>query len=328
MNNSHQGEVVLTATGEIQHPISVDTVSVILKFFCCSIGIPLNMFIAFTIIQRRRLHRKSRNIFLLGITLSYLSFFIPPAIELIYWALYPVESVCHAYIIVVAVPQSLLLINMLLALTERYLAINHPLLHRRKMTTRLAGCLIITTSMVTIFLIKFVYIVRLGTIRCEVWLVHVKVHSLILIILFTSCLLLNIIIYRQTKILLRESRTLQTTQDERDLSSGSANVNNQSTAVPSMCIHADREKLVEMEMEASRTLVMGVASLCVMPCLALIFIASYFACRLVCGQLECSSLVKIVPLIKELSLSPAVYCPIIFLVRNKELREECACKTV
>jgi hypothetical protein len=238
--SSHQGEVVLNEDGELQHPISVDTVSVILKFFCCSIGIPLNLFIAVTIIQRRRLHRKSRNIFLLGITLSYLSFFIPPAIELIYWALYPVESVCHAYIIVVAVPQSLLLINMLLALTERYLAINHQLLHRRKMTTRLAGP--------------------------------------------------------------------------------------QSTAVPPMCIHADRDKLNEME--ASRTLVIGVASLCVMPCLALIFMASYFACRLVCGQLECSYFVRIMPLIKELSSSPAVYGPIIFIVRNKELREECACKTV
>jgi dopamine receptor D1 len=323
--SSHQGEVVFTEDGEIHHPINVDIVSATIKCLGCSIGIPLNLFIAFTIIKFRRIRRKSRNIFLLGIILSYLSFFIPTAIELIYWGLYPIESVCHAYIAVVAVPQGLLLANMLLALTERYLAINYPLLHRREMTNRLAGGLIMTISIVTIFLIKFVYIARLGTLRCEVWLVHVKVHASLLIILFTSCLVLNVIIYRQTKTLLRDSRTLQTPQGERDLSSASAIVNNQSTAVTPMCIHADRDKLNEMEMEASRTLVIGVASLCVMPCLALIFIASFFACRLVCGQLECSYFVRIMPIIKELSLSPAVYGPIIFIVRNKELRAAWAC---
>ena len=129
--------------------------------------------------------------------------------------------------------------------------------------------------------------------------------------------MLNVIIYRQTKTLLRESRTLQATRDERDPSNESANVNNDATVVTPMRIHADRDKLSEMEMEATRTLVIGVASLCVMPCLAIIFITSYFSCRLVCGQLECSHFVRIIAFIKESGLSPAVYGPIIFLVRNK-----------
>ncbi len=324
MNSSHKGEVVLDENGEIHNPINVDIGSVIIKFLCCSIGIPLNLFVAFTIIQRRRMNRQPRNFFLLGITLSYLSFFIPPTIELIYWALLPVESLCHAYIAVAVVPHGLLLTNMLLALTDRYLAINHPLLHRAKMTNRLAGCLIITCSTLTVFLMKFVYIVQLGSIRCEVWLVDIKVHAIILIILFSSCIVLNIIIYRQTKMLLRESRTLPPTQDERDPSNGSANANNHSTAVTPMRIHANREKLSEMEMEATRTLVIGVASLCVMSCLTLIFNASYFACRLVFGQSSCGNFLRIVPLVKELSLTPAIYGPIIFLVRNKELRAACA----
>ncbi|EFX73287.1 hypothetical protein DAPPUDRAFT_253452 [Daphnia pulex] len=318
---SHQGEVVLTATGEIQHPINVDTISVILKCLCCSIGIPLNSFIAVTITRLGRLGCRPRNFFLLGIILSHLSFFIPPAIELIYWALYPQESVCRAYVAAVVAPQGLLLTNMLLALTDRYLAINHPLLHRAKMTNRLAVYLILTCSTLTVFLMKFVYIVQLGTIRCEVWLAHVKMFVSVIISLFASCVVLNIIIYRQTKSLLRESRTLKVTRDEiREPSIANANANHQSTAVSPMRIHADRDKLSQMEMEATRTLVIAMASLCVMPCLALIFNASYFACRLISGPFACSSLVKIVPLVKELSLTPAIYGPIIFLARNKELR--------
>jgi hypothetical protein len=39
------------------------------------------------LIHHRRLHRKPRNIYLLGIIVSYLTFFVPPIIELIYWAL-------------------------------------------------------------------------------------------------------------------------------------------------------------------------------------------------------------------------------------------------
>ena len=320
MNISYQREVVLTENNETHNPITVDIASVILKFLCCFIGIPLNFIIAFTICHRHRLQRKPRNFFLLGITLSYLSFFIPPAIELIYWSMDPMEPVCHAYVAVVAVPQGLLLINMLLALTDRYFAINYPLLHQAKMTTRMAICLIIPISLLTIFLMKFVYIVRLGTLRCEVWLVHVKMMTTILIILFASCIVSNIIIYRQTKTLLRESRTLQATQNERDPSNRGSNVNNDASVVNSMCIHVDRERLCEIEMETTRTLMIGVVSLCVMPCLALIFIATFLGCRLIFGQVACSSFLIIVPFLKELCLTPAVYGPVIFLARNKELR--------
>jgi dopamine receptor D1 len=334
MNGSHQGEkAVLAENGEIlQHPINADIVSVILKFLSCSIGIPLNLFIAFTIIQRRRLHRKPRNFFLMAIILSYLSFFIPPAIELIYWGLYPVESVCHAYVAVVTVPQGLLLTNMLLALTDRYLAINHPLLHRKKMTTRLAGCLIITCSLLTLFLMKFVYIVQLGTLHCEVWLVHVKMILVISIILFTSCVLFNMTIYRQTKTLLRESRTLEVRQDERVRSSDNVSANILSRILSHVDDprrnHADKERLRKMEMEATQTLMIEVASLCVMPCLALTFIASYFGSCLMFGQCASSHFLIIVPLIKEMSLTPAIYGPVIFLVRNKELRAPWACHRI
>nr|CAH0103950.1 unnamed protein product [Daphnia galeata] len=225
------------------------------------------------------------------------------------------NPLCHAYVATIFVPQGLLLVNMLLALIDRYLAINHPLLHREKMTNRLACCLIVTCSILTVFLLKFVYIVGLSILRCELLLLHVRITLIIFIVLFVSCTAMNIVIYRQTKILLRESRTVETTRDEGTrVSNDSVTANNQhSTVVTPMSIHVGRKKLGQLEMEATQTLIMGVTSLCVMPCLSFVFMATFFACRLVFGQLECSNLNGIGYLIKEISLTPAVYGPIIFL---------------
>jgi dopamine receptor D1 len=331
MNNSSSiKEVVLTENGEVYNPIEIGIVSSIIKIVCCSIGIPLNISIAVTITRLRRLHRKPRNFFLLAIILSYLSFFIVPIIEVIYWGLDPDESLCHAYVATIFMPQGLLLINMLLALIDRYLAINHPLLHREKMTNRLAFCLIVTCSILTVFLLKFVYIVGLGTLRCELLLLHVRITLIIYMILFASCTAMNIVIYRQTKILLRESRTVETTREEgAGVSNDSATANNQhSTVVSPMSIHVGRKKLGQMEMEATQTLVISMTSLCFMPCLNFVFMATFFACRLVFDQLECSNLNGIGYFTKEMSLIPAIYGPIIFLVRNKELRAAWTCQII
>jgi hypothetical protein len=240
-------------------------------------------------------------------------------IELLYWRLFPVESLCHVFVAVVVVPQGLLLMNMLLALVDRYLAINYPLLHREKMTNGLACGVVIISSIAVVFLIKFVYIVRLGTIRCEIWLFHVKTMVSVVMILFPSCIALNIIIYRQTKIILRP-RTLELTPDERVLSSDSVTATHHATVETPMSIHVGRKKLGQMEMEATRTLIIGVASLCVLPCLALVFLATFFTCRLIFGHFACSDFYGIGTYIRDISLTPALYGPIIFLVRNKELR--------
>ena len=141
---------------------------------------------------------------------------------------------------------------------------------------------------------------------------------------------MNIVIYRQTKILLRESRTVETTRDEGTrVSNDSVTANNQhSTVVTPMSIHVGRKKLGQLEMEATQTLIMGVTSLCVMPCLNVVFIATFFACRFVFDPLECSNLNGMGYLIKEISLTPAVYGPVIFLVRNKELRAALTCQII
>nr|CAH0104740.1 unnamed protein product [Daphnia galeata] len=325
MNNSnsshHQDDVVLTQSGEVYNPIDLDdNFLIITKFVCCSIGIPLNLSIAFTIVHRRRLHRKPRNIFLLGIIFSYLMFFVPSVIKLIYWAVYPIESVCRGYVAVVGVPQGLLLLNMLLALVDRYMAINHPLLHREKMTVRSAAVLIAIGSLVVVFLLKFIFIVHIiAPLRCE------------------------------TKDLLAESRrlTLATNNAMREndedaewielgsignesrmnhrASSGSGSMTDHSTHIKSMSIHVDKRKLSQIELEATRTLITGVTSLMVTALPPTVFVSIFLGCQLFFGA-ECSNLNWLSPYMIELGLIHAVYNPLIFIVRNKELRTALTCQ--
>nr|CAH0103954.1 unnamed protein product [Daphnia galeata] len=319
-NSSFQREIVLTENGEIYNPMNIGVASVIEKIGCCSIGIPLNISVAVAITRLRRMHRKPRNFFLLGIILSYLSFFIVPIIELIYWGIYPDESLCRAYVAVIGLPQGLLLINMLSALIDRYLALNYPLLHRGKMTVRFASIVMILSSIFTVFFLKFVYIVSLDILRCEILILHVQMTFILFTILFVSCTAMNIIIYRQTKILLRESRIVEATPDVSVVA-----INQSSTVVTPISIHVGRKKLGQLEMEATWTLIMGVTSLCVMPCLNIIFIATFFSCPHVFGESVCCNLNGMWPYVKEITMIPAIYGPIIFLVRNKELRSAWAC---
>jgi hypothetical protein len=131
---------------------------------------------------------------------------------------------------------------------------------------------------------------------------------------------MNIVIYRQTKILLRESRTVEATPDN------SVVANTQiSTVVTSMAVHVGRNKLGQLEMEATWTLIMGVTSLCVMPCLNVLLIASFLSCRLIYGQSACDNFNEMWPFVKDICLIPAIYGPIIFLVRNKDLRAAWTC---
>ena len=135
MNNKSSGnfdeDIVLNPNGETYNPISLNPF-VTLKLICCLVGIPLNVTTAVTILRHRRLRCKPRNIFLLGITLSFLTFFIPAMIELVYRILLPIDPLCRAYVAFVGLPHGLLLFNMSLALTDRFVAINYPLLHREK----------------------------------------------------------------------------------------------------------------------------------------------------------------------------------------------------
>jgi hypothetical protein len=239
----------------------------------------------------------------------------------------------------VGVPHGLLSLNMLLALADRYLAINHPLLHREKMTVRFASVAIILSSISTVFFLKFVYIVGLAPLRCEVWLVQAKIILMILTFLFLSCATLHLVVYRQTKILL--GTIFPSTNDAAGQRNGNQiecielavigneSVNERVSTIitnddcssirTSMSIHVNKRKLSQIDLETTRTLISGMTSLLITTLPPVIFLSSFLACRLI-SQSECSHFNWLAPYMIELGLINVVCSPLIILIRNKDLR--------
>ena len=354
--SSNQEDILLTQNGEPQKPININAFLFMTKFLSCFFGIPPNMFIAIVVIRLRRLHSKPRNIFLLGIIFSNLFTFVPAFMEMIYWVL-PLEIVCQAYVAVVGLPNMILLWNMLLALVDRYVAIQYPIWHREKVTVRRVIYFLLFSSAFLIFLLKFVYIFGFAPLRCEIWFVHATIAGWTLIILFISCVIINFIVYRQTKTLLQKTRTsnpskkesTQTLSNQNKKFSGEADhqenvaeereidgielcelnatINESPNCKPvvivsnlssTMAIHVGSETRIRMELEAARTFIVGVASLFAMAFAIIIWFMIMHLCRLL-TKFECVNLNWLVPYFKELPLFHSVYNPIIWLIRNDEL---------
>jgi hypothetical protein len=131
-----------------------------------------------------------------------------------------------------------------------------------------------------------------------VWLVHAKNILIILAVMFASSVTLNVIVYRQTKNYLSESQCYApSTNDDFQIQNVNiifdvdgnvidslelVAVGNDNNGVPGdysipmtpMSIHVNREKLGQMEMEATRTLIIGVTSLAVTALPPTIFVST------------------------------------------------------
>lgn len=319
MNISYHDDIIYTATGEIFNPLILSFAVIINKLVLVSIGIPFNLLTVIPLINHPRLNKKPRNVFQSGIAISYLSFFLIPIIELVYHLL-PAEFICQIFIATMFVPQACLLINCLLALIDRSIAMAYPLKHREKMTCSLARYIVFICSIMIIAVVKFVYISDTENLHCELWLNHIRMSLIILIVLLVLCLLLNFYVYKQTMIHLTEARNIRL-----GVSTG-GDISDHSTASESLSVHISRRKFNEMELEANLTLVISVSSLCIMPFIGICFVISFLTCQFFYGESECSGFTVAGPYIRDISLSPAIYGPIIFLARNKEFRHVYQCQ--
>jgi dopamine receptor D1 len=75
--------------------------------------------------------------------------------------------------------------------------------------------------------------------------------------------------------------------------------NSSSTHARPLAIHVDREILTRIEMEATRTLIVGVTSLFITACPYFIFVCLFYLCRIV-NQSDCSHFNWLAPYMKEL----------------------------
>ena len=325
MNGTNRSEnILLTEDGKVQNPIDSNIFLLVTKCISSVIGIPLNLLVAIIIIRLRRLYSKPRHIFLLGIILSDLFIYVPVIIEFIYWIV-PSNYICEAYVAVVDLPYAALLLNMLLALVDRYVAIKIPLWHRKRITVRFALVCFLLSSASIICITKFVYIFNFASIRCEISFDHSRVVGLTMAVLFVLCVIANSIVYRQTRTLLQkrhidvENNVMPETIVTKNRNATCANVESSNTSF-SMAIHVDRQTLHKMKMDATRTLITSVTSLFALALPPLLFFLTLYFCRLF-GTYQCSRISWMAPYFKELlGLFHAAINPMICLLRNDEFR--------
>jgi dopamine receptor D1 len=217
---------------------------------------------------------------------------------------------------------------------------------QNKMTSRFAKSTIFVCNIFLVFHLKFVYVMGLAPLRCEIWLVHMTVVELTILILFVSYIILSVVVYRQTETRLNESETLgdgasetlRTPGETFDqemvvIAGGIVTESRQLTTYGSEFLgarplrHRSANNVrpaepipVDIDLEASRSLVMGVIPLVLTVCPLLILLLAFLFCQLI-GQFDCSIFTWLVTYFKELSLIQAVYNPFIFLWKNEELRK-------
>lgn len=208
MNNSTIREDILyTISGEVQSPIDTNFILMAIKVILAFFGLPLNIFLGVIIARLRRLHSKPRNIFLLGILISNLIVFFPTVIEVLYW-INPDVIICKAYVSIIGLPHIILLWNILCALVDRYIAITYPMWHRKKVTVRGAAWFLVASSASFVFFMKLVYIFEIVPFKCEIRILHGKIVGSTVATLFVACIIVHLIVYRRTRALLSESRTI------------------------------------------------------------------------------------------------------------------------
>ncbi len=325
--------VVTAFNGKRQNPIHQNGFVMIINFICCIFGLPLNGFIAFLIIYMRRLRSKARNIFLLGLILSNLSAFVPVLIEFAYFH-FPSDNLCQNYVAVVGLPYVLFLTNMLLALADRYAALAYPLWHLKKVSVGLVIRWQLVTSALVSVIYKFAYIAQILPLSCEVQLLQVRIIAITLFALFFTCVLAQIVVYRQTRQILAEympngplerRRIIPSSEEAQNVDASHITkhirptIASNSDGGRSINVHMPEHAISQMEMEATRTLIFSVMSLTIMTGPFILFTFSVFLCRLCFDQPICNSFSWLAPYFKELVVVHAVYHPIINICRSSEL---------
>lgn len=170
-------------------------------------GTPLNLTVALVILSSQRLRDKPRNILFLGILISSLFTLVTIILEII---AHHFESplFCKITGLILGVPYTCILKNLLLALLDRYLAITRPLLHLNIVTVRNVRLIQIIGVIVIFFFIKWPFIFGGVPFQCNFLLIEAKtiaMHQAILIIL---CVVFYVLVYFKTKQFARPNRVI------------------------------------------------------------------------------------------------------------------------
>ena len=187
--------------------LDFDKFSLISHCILIIFGTPLNLTVVFVILSSQRLKNKPRNILFLGIVISSLFSLVTVMLEIISHH-FESHLFCKITGLILGVPYTCILKNLLLALLDRYLAITRPLLHLNIVTVRNVRNIQIIGVIVIFFFIKWPFIFGVAPFQCNFLLIEAKTVAMHQAILILLCVLLYILVYFKTKQYTRPNRLI------------------------------------------------------------------------------------------------------------------------
>ena len=333
--------VVRDANNHVASPLFLDGFIVSFLFFCCLVGLPLNLFIAIKIVISPHLNCIPRNILQLSLILCNIFTLIVVVVELVYYYS-PSDEVCKVYVSIVDLPYLTFFLNLLLTMIDRHVAITDPLWHRENITVYGVSFWLVFLDISLALGVNWVHI-GAGVVHCEIQLTHSTTQALTLLILLVACIALRVTDYAKTRQLLPRDNgiipcpplLLHQASDFIEMeafiqpshpptASSTPRVIHaaapaSSTEPPTgLSVHVTSETLARMEMQASKAFITGLTLLLLLPCPRLVFALAYLLCLPFFGNHQCNTTFWLGPYFQQLISLHAVVHPIVFLWRNKE----------
>jgi len=218
----------------------------------------------------------------------------------------------------------------------RYIAAESPLWHRSKMTTFWATFEVMSTMIIAVFATKFLYIFQIVPLLCGIHTLERKMLNITAVALVFLCLIWRIIVYFQTRRLLRsqniQAPPIQAPENHHQPENSQGNQNNHQDEIPvieaqphlrdeatPMRRNCSLIRYHEMEWEAVKNLASGVTTLLVLFSPIVIFISAKVICRTLSSSDQvCNKYSWLSGYLKQLHQLYGLYHPILYLGWNKE----------
>ena len=190
--------------GTLHDPIDrYDLKLFLFNILSCLIGLPANILVLLLVVGSKR----PRHVLLLGCVISCIFILFSDLIAVVYYLSHS-EYLCRFYVAIYIVPYIDFLYNLLWSLTDRLVAINRSVWHRRKLTRRRVILWKLLPEIVLLLTMKWFFIV--GTVARIDCVIHVVAGDTVVgtgLVLFFLCTALVVVVYIETwKRLPRPSR--------------------------------------------------------------------------------------------------------------------------
>ena len=314
--------------GHVMSPLNTSLHLIVFEIVCCVLGIPLNVMVPFSILRSRRMYRKPRNIFLLGVIASNFCSFSRSIINICYF-FWPSDVTCKVFVALSVLPDAFLLLNSFFSLMDRYVAIRCPLWHRAKVTVPLSISVITFGFILEMGTLKFMYVARIVPLRAKMGRLEMTAAFWNLVIPFVLCFAARVTVYIQTRRILAENCTISVNNESMmEMRRNDDHIELATSGVARSIQLGPRiaqKTINRLEIEANKVLVIGVTSLLLISFPLVAFQILMVACISYHGSAEyCSvSFGWLTPYLKQFGLVHGVYHPIIYMAWSQEFSSDC-----